>query len=91
MQKLLPAPVSSKGQVTLPKMIREILGIDKEGDIVNFVIHQGQIVLTRGFFVAPASVSFSPEELEQLRTKAKKTGKRSFRSPQTAIQFLNKI
>lgn len=38
------AKVMSKGQVTIPKNIREVLGVDT-GDRVTFVVEDGKIVV----------------------------------------------
>ncbi len=40
------ARVSAKGQVTIPKEVRELLGI-KPGDFVAFIARDGEIVLKK--------------------------------------------
>jgi AbrB family looped-hinge helix DNA binding protein len=40
----MSSTISSKGQVTLPKAIRDALGL-KSGDAVNFVVKDGQAIL----------------------------------------------
>lgn len=42
----VPAKVTSKGQVTLPKSVREALGL-KEGDRVLFRVLKGRAVLAK--------------------------------------------
>jgi antitoxin PrlF len=42
----VPATVTSKGQVTLPKAVREALGI-REGDEVLFRVHKNRAVLAK--------------------------------------------
>jgi AbrB family looped-hinge helix DNA binding protein len=42
----VPATVTSKGQVTLPKSVRESLGL-KAGDRVLFRLHKGRAVLAK--------------------------------------------
>lgn len=42
----LPATVTSKGQVTLPKPVRDALGL-KEGDRVLFRLHRDRAVLAK--------------------------------------------
>lgn len=42
----VPATVTSKGQVTLPKSVREMLGI-KRGDRVLFRVLKGRAVLAK--------------------------------------------
>ena len=43
--------LSSKGQVTIPKSIREALNLS-EGDRVAFVVEQGKVVITKASLVA---------------------------------------
>jgi AbrB family looped-hinge helix DNA binding protein len=40
----MSSTISSKGQVTLPKAVRDALGL-KSGDGVNFVVKDGQAIL----------------------------------------------
>lgn len=40
----MPATVSSKGQVTIPQRIREVLNI-KQGDAVDFIVEKGAVKL----------------------------------------------
>ena len=42
----VPATVTSKGQITLPKPVREALGL-RAGDRVLFRVHQGRAVLAK--------------------------------------------
>lgn len=42
----VPATVSSKGQITLPKSVREALGL-KQGDRVFFRVHKDKAVLSK--------------------------------------------
>ena len=42
----VPATVTSKGQVTLPKAVREALGI-REGDEILFRVHKNRAVLAK--------------------------------------------
>ncbi len=40
----MPATLSSKGQVTIPQRIRELLNI-KQGDAVDFIVEKGAVKL----------------------------------------------
>ena len=40
------AKVTAKGQVTIPREVREVLGI-KPGDYVAFLIREGEVVLRK--------------------------------------------
>ena len=42
----IPATVTSKGQVTLPKAVREALEL-REGDRVLFRVHRGRAILAK--------------------------------------------
>ncbi|MEA2238813.1 MAG: antitoxin PrlF [Thermoanaerobaculia bacterium] len=59
----VPATVTSKGQITLPKSVREALDL-KEGDRVLFRLHKGRAVLAKveDFLDLAGSVSVSPEK-----------------------------
>jgi AbrB family looped-hinge helix DNA binding protein len=56
------ATVTSKGQVTLPKSVREALGLEA-GDRVFFRIHRGRAVLAKveNFLDLAGSVSVPPD------------------------------
>ncbi len=43
--------LSSKGQVTIPKSIRDMLNL-QEGDRVAFVVEQGKVVVTKASLIA---------------------------------------
>lgn len=59
----VPATVTSKGQVTLPKSVREALGI-KDGDRVLFRVHKGRAVLAKvaDFLELAGSVPVPPRK-----------------------------
>jgi len=59
----LPATLTSKGQITLPKAVRDALGL-KEGDRVLFRVLAGRAVLAKvdDFLYLAGSVSIAPEK-----------------------------
>ena len=59
----VPATVTSKGQITLPKSVREALNL-KEGDRVLFRVFEGRAVLAKveDFLDLAGSVSVSAEK-----------------------------
>ena len=46
--------LSSKGQVTIPKAIRESIGVEP-GDLIAYEIHDGRVTLTRVGLVVGAT------------------------------------
>ena len=58
----VPATVTSKGQITLPKAIRDALGL-RPGDRVYFRLHDGRAVLAKipDFLDLAGSVPVSPD------------------------------
>lgn len=58
----VPATVTSKGQITLPKAVRDALGL-KTGDRVLFRVHKGRAVLSKipDFLSLAGSVPVPPE------------------------------
>lgn len=64
--------VTRKGQVTIPKNIREVLGI-REGDLVEVSLEGGRVVLSKpgvpepGEPVGPKEYERIVEELERVR------------------------
>ncbi|HXA17610.1 MAG TPA: AbrB/MazE/SpoVT family DNA-binding domain-containing protein [Thermoanaerobaculia bacterium] len=57
----VPATLSSKGQITLPKSVRDALGL-KEGDRVLFRVLEGRAVMAKveDFLDLAGSVSVAP-------------------------------
>lgn len=57
----VPATVTSKGQITVPKAVRDALGL-KKGDRVFFRVHKGRAVLAKvpDFLSLAGSVPIPP-------------------------------
>ena len=72
MAKELVAPVSSKGQVTLPKHVRQLLHV-AVGDLVRFKPVAGGVLITR---IALESEEFSEQEWKALERLARTPGRR---------------
>ena len=70
---MIRATVTSKGQITLPKTVRDALGLQKSA-VVVFEVREGEAILRpagRGFMSRFASVppSARPEDWGQVREK----------------------
>ena len=86
MAKKLTATVSSKGQVTLPKPVRELLHVQL-GDYIRFQPVSGGVLLTR---VALEPEEFSEAEWKALDRLANQKGKR-FKSAKEFLQDLERL
>lgn len=72
---MIKAIVTSKGQIPLPKMVREALGLEKS-KVVVFEIRHGEVVmrpLGRGFMARFASIppASRPEDWDRVREKTR--------------------
>lgn len=69
-QSIYNAKVMAKGQVTIPKDVREILGISS-GDIITFVVENGSVCVMN-------SAIYAMQQLQaQMDGEAKATGIKS--------------
>ncbi|MGH2734895.1 MAG: AbrB/MazE/SpoVT family DNA-binding domain-containing protein [Actinomycetota bacterium] len=68
----VPATVTSKGQVTLPKTVREALDL-KAGDEVLFRVHEGRAILAKvpDFLDLRGSVAVPPKKRNASWSKVK--------------------
>ena len=79
--------MSEKGQVTLPKDVREILKIQKPGQLVGFMVDGNTIKLTRAKVVQDTSLT--EDEIAMLAKWSKKgKGRRIFKNAKTALKYL---
>ena len=72
---MIKATVTSKGQITVPKAVRDALGLEKSA-VVEFEVKNGEAVLRpagKGFMSRFASVpaSAQPEDWERGREKTR--------------------
>ncbi len=91
MPRLVTIPLSSKCQITLPKAVRELLGIRSKGDLVGFILdpEAKRVQLTRVEAV-PVQEDFTPEEYQKLLGLSRKKGGKSFRTMQSLIEDLKR-
>ena len=79
--------VSEKGQVTLPKSVRGILGINKPGQLVGFVVEGDSIKLTRAKVVKDTSIT--EDEMAMMAQWSKKgNGRKVFKTTKSALKHL---
>ena len=75
------AVISSKGQITIPKEIREVLGV-KNGDKVTFVVIDNEVKLVN-------SVSYAMKVLQtEMIGEAEKAG---FNSEDDIVEFIKEM
>lgn len=59
------SPVGAKFQITLPKKVREALGVSRPGELVGFLVDGSKITLTKAE-IAPQADHFTEEEWGKL-------------------------
>ena len=89
MAKFITAPLSSKAKLTLPKRVRELLGVREKGDRVGFLIDEKahRIVITKVDLV-PAEAPYTDEEIRRLLKLTKEPGGKTFRSMDELLKEL---
>ncbi len=91
MSNLLVAPVTIKGQVTLPKAVRTVLCLNQGPDMVAFHIERNGRVRIVGVEVQEKKSSpYTPREWNKIEKLAGQKGK-SFHSAQAAKDYLKKL
>ncbi len=92
MAEFLTAPLSAKAQLTLPKKIRELLGVKAKGDRVGFVIDEKahRVTITKVDLV-PAEEPYTDEEIRKLLKLAKEPGGKTFESAEAFLKHLHSL
>ena len=92
MAKWLTAPLSSKAQLTLPKRVREILGVREKGDRVGFLIDEKhrRITITKVDLI-PTEEPYTEEEIRKLLKLAKEPGGKTFNSAEAFLKHLHSL
>ena len=86
------APLGPKGQITLPKEIREALGLKEKGALVGFVLDEkSKSVRLSRMEVRPAGEAYTEEELRKLLGLVKERGGRRFGSAKEFLSHLQKL
>lgn len=91
MPRLLTIPLTSKGQITLPKAVRELLGVRSKGELVGFILdpETKRVQLTRVEAI-PVQEDFTPEEYKKLLELPQKKGGKRFRTMRSLIKDLKR-
>ena len=92
MTQLITAPLSKKAQLTLPKRIREFLGVRAAGDLVGFVLDEAhhRITITKVDLV-PTEEPWTEEELQKLVRLTKTRGGKTFHSAEAFLKHLRTL
>ncbi len=92
MPHIISAPLSSKAQVTLPKRIRKLLGVQEKGDRIGFLIDEKshRIIITRVDLV-PAQEPYTDEEIRKLLKLRKEPGGKTFGSAEAFVKHLHSL
>ena len=92
MAKLVTAPLTSKAQITLPKSIRQLLGVREKGDRVGFVIDEKthRIMIIKVDLV-PAEEPYTQEEIRKLLALRKEPGGKTFDSAEAFLKHLHAL
>ena len=88
----MTATLGPKGQITLPKEIRNVLHLREKGDLVGFVLDEksGTVRIAR-MEIHPAGEEYTEEELRRLFGIAKEQGGKKFTSAEAFLQHLKDL
>ena len=70
--KIYKARLRPKGQITLPKEIRDLLSLDLGDDLIFFVNDKGQVVIERIQVIPPDQAWFCTERWQKMERKVQK-------------------
>ena len=91
MTALTTAPVGAKGQMTLPKKVRQLLRLNAPGELVGFLVDERThaVRLTKVDLV-PADDPFTAEEYQKLIKLTKTSGGKTFTSYEAFLKDLKR-
>lgn len=91
MTHVVTAPLSAKGQMTLPKAVRKALNLTAPGSTVGFLIDdETHVALITKMQLIPAEESFSKMELRKLAKLTKEPGGKTFSSMEGLLRGLKR-
>jgi AbrB family looped-hinge helix DNA binding protein len=86
------ATLGPKGQITLPKEIRDLLGLKEKGAVVGFLFDEkSKAVRLERMELRPAREEYTEEELRKLLKIAKEPGGKRFGSATEFLKYLDKL
>ena len=89
MTRLVTAPLSAKGQMTVPKAVRKALNLSSLGSTVGFLVDdKAHIALLTRMELVPAEESFSKAEIRKLLKLTKTPGGKTFSSVKELLKDL---
>lgn len=89
MTHVVTAPLSTKGQMTVPKAVRKALNLHAPGDTVGFIVDDtAHVALLTRMELVPAAESFSKADLRKLMKLTKEPGGKSFASVDALMKDL---
>ena len=82
------APLSSKAQITLPKPVRQLLGVSAKGDRIGFLIDERahRVFITKVKLVPEEP--YTKEDIRKLLKLRKEPGGKTFRSMDDLLKDL---
>lgn len=92
MGKIISAHLGAKAQVTIPKLVREVLNIHSPDDLLGFVIEpETHTVKLTKLNIVPAEEDFTENEYQKLLQLADESGGETFKTAKEAILFHKKV
>ena len=88
----LTATLGPKGQITLPKEVRMVIGALGKGDLIGFMLDEksGAVRLAK-MEVRPAEEAYTAEELRKLLKIAHQKDGKSFTSAKDFLSHLDRL
>lgn len=91
MTRLITAPLSAKGQMTVPKAVRKALQLSAPGDTIGFLVDEtAHVALVTKMALVPAQESFSAADLQRLVKLAEEPGGKTFSSVKALLKDLKR-
>ncbi len=89
MTRVVTAPLSGKGQMTLPKTVRQALRLTEPGSVVGFVVDEAaHVALLTKMELVPAQASLSKSALRKLLKLTREPGGKTFSSMEALLKDL---